>query len=274
MTQPQPAAPVFTPLELPAAVGSIEFISDLHLQATRPATFAAWKQYLERSDADAIFILGDLFEAWIGDDILRAPAPMGEFERACAGVLKAASARTRLYFMVGNRDFTVGRAMLEACGMTGLEDPALLTWQRGRAILTHGDLLCLKDVNYLAFRKIVRDPAWLARTLALPLPQRIEMARQMRMQSGMGQPADHPEIMDVEPSEVLRWLDLAGVPLMIHGHTHRPADHHLDGRRERIVLTDWELDTSAHAHGAPRAEALRWDDTGLHRVNLVPGAAA
>lgn len=269
MTPSQPADPAFTSLELPASIGCIEFISDLHLQASRPATFAAWSRYLEQSKADAIFILGDLFEAWIGDDILKAPSPLGDFERACTQVLKAASSHAKLYFMAGNRDFVVGQAMLDTCGMAGLSDPTLLTWRQGRAILTHGDLLCLKDVNYLAFRKIVHDPAWLARMLALPLPQRIEMARQMRMQSGMGQPADHAEIMDVDDAEVLRWLDEAQVPLMIHGHTHRPADHQLGSGRERIVLTDWELDSGPHAHGPIRAQALRWDETGLQRVSLT-----
>ncbi|HEY9238893.1 MAG TPA: UDP-2,3-diacylglucosamine diphosphatase, partial [Burkholderiaceae bacterium] len=162
----------------PAAWQRIDFISDLHLSAETPRTFDAWEAYLLGTRADAVFILGDLFEAWIGDD-----SRHDGFEARGAAVLAAAAARRPVYFMVGNRDFLVGDDMLTACGVQALEDPTLLRAFGARTLLTHGDAWCLGDLEYQQFRRQVRDPAWQAQVLKRPLAERRLMARGLRSES-------------------------------------------------------------------------------------------
>jgi UDP-2,3-diacylglucosamine hydrolase len=226
---------------------TVEIISDLHLQASHPATFAAWRRYLAGSAADAVFLLGDLFEAWVGDDA----AQVAGFEQDCAQVLREAAQRRPLFFIAGNRDFLVGQALSRATGMTLLEDPAVFEFGAHRWLLSHGDALCLADTEYLVFRAQVRAPAWQQAFLAQPLAQRQAIARAMRSESEQLK-ASGREYADVDTQEALAWLRAADAPVLVHGHTHRPADHALDATHRRIVLSDWDAEAQP-----PRMEALR-----------------
>lgn len=227
----------------------IDFISDLHLQAAEPETFAAWQRYLVTTRADAVFILGDLFEVWVGDD---ATSHYGSdstsntgpghpsFEAVCAGVLKLAAERFPLYFMHGNRDFLVGTEFCESTGATLLSDPCIFEFCGERWALSHGDALCLADVDYQAFRKTVRSPAWQTGFLAKPLVERRDIARNLREQS-TARKAAATTYADADESATLQLLATAGARHLIHGHTHRPASHVLPGGLRRHVLSDWDL---------------------------------
>jgi UDP-2,3-diacylglucosamine hydrolase len=247
----------------PPAWRAIDFISDLHLADDTPGTFDAWRGYLLQSTADAIVILGDLFEAWVGDDARHEGR-----EAQAAAVLSAASARRRLFFMVGNRDFLVGDAMLRACGVAALADPTVLVAFGQRALLTHGDAWCLADVEYQQFRRRVRDPAWQAQVLGKPLAERRAMARGLRSESERRAAENAGQgFSDVDWSTAIEALQAAGATALVHGHTHRPASEALAPGLVRHVLSDWDLD---HA-GPARAEVLRWTPAGWSR--LAPWAA-
>ena len=249
----------------PPAWRSLDFISDLHLAENTPRAFDAWRNYLLSTRADAVFILGDLFEAWIGDD-----ARHEGFEARAAAVLRAAAAVRSLFFMVGNRDFLVGAEMLGACGVTALEDPTVLTAFGERALLTHGDAWCLGDVDYLQFRRQVRDPAWQAQVLARPLSERRLMARSLRSESERQAAEQQGTWFDVDATTALRWMAEADTPTLVHGHTHRPATAALAPGRVRHVLSDWDLD---HGH-APRAEVLRWQPGRWERLTPTGASVA
>ncbi|HZY15391.1 MAG TPA: UDP-2,3-diacylglucosamine diphosphatase, partial [Ramlibacter sp.] len=150
------AAPAAQDLRASPAWRSIDCISDLHLQPAGPATFAAWRRYMEATPADAVFILGDLFEAWVGDDAAQQPG----FEADCAGVLQAAARRIPVYFLAGNRDFLVGPGLAQATGLKLLHDPTVLAFGAQRWLLSHGDALCVDDHAYQAFRAQVRAAGW------------------------------------------------------------------------------------------------------------------
>ena len=260
------AVPRFAALEAPARWRAVDFVSDLHLKPDEPGTFEAWIDYLRRTSADALFILGDLFEAWVGDD----SAVPGSFEQACGEQLQAAAGRAELFFMHGNRDFLVGADFLARCGVRALADPTLLDFAGNRHLLTHGDLLCIDDVAYQQFRRQVRADDWQRAFLARPLVERQALARQMRAQSEQHQAAQ-TVYADVDTELARRWLREAHATTLIHGHTHRPGDHVLEtdaaGRAlTRVVLSDWHV-----ADGEQRAEVLRLDRAGLTR--LAPEAA-
>lgn len=225
----------------------MECISDLHLQASHPATFAAWRRYMEALGADALFILGDLFEAWVGDDA----AEVAGFERDCAEVLRATARRLPVFFLAGNRDFLVGAGFARATGLTLLADPTVLAFGPRRWLLTHGDALCLADTDYLAFRAQVRDAAWQRAFLAQPLARRQEIARGMRAESEHLKQSGR-DYADVDTAAALAWLAAARAEVMVHGHTHKPAEHALDAGHRRIVLSDWDAEGTP-----PRLEALR-----------------
>lgn len=227
---------------------AVECIADLHLQAHEPATLAAWQRYLTSSRASAIFILGDLFEAWVGDDALLEP---GSFEADCAATLLAASRQRPIFFMIGNRDFLAGADFLRASGMQGLADPTLFIWGTQRWLLSHGDALCLDDVEYQQFRAMSRNPAWQQQLLAQPLAARRTLARQIRSASEQRKLSDAP-YADADPILTVQWLEHTQAQVLIHGHTHRPADHLLPAGRTRVVLSDWHCDGPQ-----PRAEVLR-----------------
>ena len=253
------ALPAFGELQAPSSWEVIDFISDLHLCEETPKGFDAWSRYMGTTPADAVIILGDLFEVWIGDDARHAG-----FEARCAEVLSAAAAARSVAFMVGNRDFLVGGAMLAACGARSLVDPTVLMAGPERILLSHGDSLCLGDVEYQQFRSLVRSETWQREFLALPLPERQRRARLMREQSQRRQ-AGQPWF-DVDAATAVQWMRAAGTPVFIHGHTHRPASETLAPGFVRHVLSDWELD-----HGTvARAEILRWQRDGLSRLPLRP----
>ena len=237
---------------------AVDFISDLHLQVTEPATFRAWRHEMETSAADAIFILGDLFEVWPGDDVLDVPG----FAADCGHVLREATARRPVFFMHGNRDFLVGDAFASATGVQLLADPTVLAFAGRRWLLTHGDALCLGDTEYLRFRAMVRDPAFQRRFLEQPLPVRQQVAQSLRSQSELRKQSV-ASYADVDREEALAWLAAASAETMVHGHTHRPGEHALDASHERVVLTDWDL-----AAQPPRGEVLRLSTTGLRRQPL------
>lgn len=269
-----PAEPRIAVLRAPAAWRVIDFISDLHLQAAEPANFVAWQRYMASTSADALFILGDLFEVWVGDDI----ADSAGFEQECGHVLAAAARRCDLFFMPGNRDFLVGDVFLAACQTRPLEDPTLLEFAGQRWLLSHGDALCLDDTEYQQFRVQVRSPDWQQSFLAKPLAERQVIARSLRAQSEArklgSQPSDYA---DVDTRAARRWLQATQATTLIHGHTHRPAEHDLgrvslaaDGapagkevHLRRAVLSDWDV-----AATPPRAQVLRASARGLQRIDL------
>ena len=253
-----PAVPPIAELLAPAPWRTVDFISDLHLQAAEPGTFEAWRRYMADTPANAIFILGDLFEVWVGDDAAGEPG----FAADCAAVLQAASRRAPVFFMHGNRDFLVGEGFLAACHATLLPDPTVLDFADKRWLLTHGDALCLDDTEYMRFREQVRSPEWQREFLARPLAQRQAIARQLREQSE-SRKRSGIEYADVDGPATLAWLEAADAHAMIHGHTHKPADHPLAGRL-RTVLSDWDA-----AAAPPRLEALRLTAAGARRIPLA-----
>lgn len=261
------AAPTFDLLQAPAHWQIVDLISDLHLKAEEPLTFDAWAHYLQATRADAVLILGDLFEVWVGDDA----AEGATFEHRCAQVLRACKAD--LAFMRGNRDFLVGAAFLQSCGMRDLADPTLFTFGAQRIVLTHGDLLCTDDVAYQAFRRQVRAPAAQQAFLAQPLAQRRALAAAMRAQSeAQHGPTGAADAALTDTALVRAWLAAAQAPLMIHGHTHRPADHALGQDAlghacTQVVLSDWHITADVR-----RAEILRLKRDGS-RTRLGLGAA-
>lgn len=247
--------PPLAQLKAPASWRTVDFIADLHLHAQDEATFEAWQHYLAHTSADAVFILGDLFELWVGDDaVLEGGAPEAgadPFGARCAQVLRSAAQHTKLFFMHGNRDFLVGQAFLEHCQTQFLPDPSVLEFGAQRWLLTHGDALCLADTDYQRFRQQVRNPAWQQEFLARPLAQRQSTARELRRHSEQLK-SGATDYADVDAGAARTWLTAAQAQSMIHGHTHRPAVHALGPGQQRWVLSDWDC-----AGAAARAQVLR-----------------
>ena len=257
--------PPLTELVAPSSWRTVDFISDLHLDADEPATFMVWQAYLNDTPADAVFILGDLFEVWVGDDAVSADFhanPESRFENRCAGVLAQAGRRLALFFMHGNRDFLIGSTFVDACHARLLDDPTALSFAGQRWLLSHGDALCLDDTDYMAFRQQVRSAGWQQAFLARPLTERQAMAREMRRQSE-ARKRSGMDYGDVDPNAARQWLEAAQAPTLIHGHTHKPALHDLGNGLSRVVLSDWDAEASV-----PRAEVLRLDSNGLQRIAL------
>ncbi len=273
----------FAELCAPAHWQAVDFISDLHLQASEPGTHGVWCDYLRQlanGPVDALFILGDLFEVWVGDDVLSASqtgatpedttaALEHRFLRACATILRETAQHKPVYFMRGNRDFLLGPQALKTCGMQELDDPTVLVFQQARWLLSHGDALCLEDHDYMRFRSQVRQPDWQSAFLARPLAEREALARDMRAQSQARQltvpfaQTDSPLWADLDGAATRQWLNQAGAHTLIHGHTHRPGAHDLGDGLQRVVLSDWDATAQP-----PRAEVLRLDGGGLHRMAL------
>jgi UDP-2,3-diacylglucosamine hydrolase len=230
--------PPFFQLQAPAQWRTVDFISDLHLQASEAETFEAWRRYMAETPADAVFILGDLFEVWVGDDAAAAPG----FAADCATVLRATAARVALFFMRGNRDFLV------------------LGFGGRRWLLTHGDALCLADTEYMRFRSQVRTPEWQREFLSRPLAERQAIAADLRERS-TARKNSGVEYADVDSDAARAWLNAADAQVLIHGHTHRPGDHDLRPLGQRVVLSDWD----ARSH-PPRQQVLRLTGMGLRRI--------
>lgn len=216
------------------------FISDLHLTPERPLPVRLFYRFIKECAprADALYILGDFFEAWVGDDDLALP-----FNRDIAAALKSLSEQgVEVFFIAGNRDFLIGPAFAEAAGLTLLADPTEVELFSVPTLLTHGDVFCTDDTAYQDFRQQVRDPTWQQHFLAQPLAQRHALAKSLRERSEYAKSDKKPEIMDVNNATISRMLAARPVKRIIHGHTHRPAHHkyQLDGEiSERWVLPDW-----------------------------------
>ncbi len=216
------------------------FISDLHLDAQRPQITQLFGEFIdgEARGADALYVLGDLFEAWVGDD---DPSETGAF---VAGKLRALSdSGVPVFFIRGNRDFLLGDDYARRAGMTILPDPAVIVLHGMPTLLMHGDLLCTDDVAYQTFRTQTRDPRWQAQFLSQPLDARLAFAQQARAasqahQGGMKSAGTMETLTDVSPATVDDTFRSYGIDRIIHGHTHRPKAHR-DGGRERVVLGDW-----------------------------------
>lgn len=217
----------------------IFFISDLHLDESRPAVTQAFFDFLDTraKGADALYILGDFFEAWVGDD------DDATFARHIVERLRRfRDSGTPIYFMHGNRDFLVGEQFARATGATLLSDPTVIDLYGKPLLLMHGDSLCTRDREYMAFRQQARSAEWQQGLLAQPLEARRALARQLREQSKSMNSLKAEDIMDVTPDEVVEEMTKHGVQTLIHGHTHRPARHTVDLNGqcgERIVLGDW-----------------------------------
>jgi UDP-2,3-diacylglucosamine hydrolase len=230
-------------IDAPAAWRSVDFISDLHLQTSEEANVAAWLSYLEQSPADAIFILGDLFEVWVGDDVLEEKGL--NFEQQCSRALQSCAQRRKLFFMHGNRDFLIGQGFAQYSAIKILSDPSVLIFGGQRYLLSHGDALCLADTEYQKFRHLVRSSAWQAQFLATPLAQRIAQARQIRMASESRKKEQHAAgqpWVDIDLPMARQCMDEAQTQHFIHGHTHEGRDHAIDsaqGKGVRHVLPDW-----------------------------------
>jgi UDP-2,3-diacylglucosamine hydrolase len=237
------------------------FISDLHLDGARPVITAQFLDFLEREarGAQALYILGDLFEAWIGDD-----DPDPDKRRVVQGLRAVSSAGVKTFLIHGNRDFLIGRRFCRETGIELLVDGTVIDLYGRRVLLMHGDLLCIDDHAYQRLRRIVRNPVVQFVMRRLTLRQRQRLAERMRAGSkqhiaSMDMAA--PDIMDVNQDEVRRTLARYGVDCMIHGHTHRPAVHELqvDGHTAvRIVLGDWY----------EQGSVLRWNERGFDLAKL------
>jgi UDP-2,3-diacylglucosamine hydrolase len=216
----------------------ILFISDLHLGHHSPKIVEGFFYFLQQqaADADQLYILGDFFDAWIGDD--DDDALVAKIKRQ----LRDYSRNHPVFFLHGNRDFLVGEKFAQDTGVQLLPEFCQIDLDGRAALIMHGDTLCTQDVEYLKFRNMVRNPAWQQQVLALPLPQRRQMAAELRKKSQSLNAMKAEDIMDVTPTEVEKVMAEASVDLLIHGHTHRPAHHHLTVNgvaAERWVLGDW-----------------------------------
>jgi UDP-2,3-diacylglucosamine hydrolase len=263
MPDAQPAA-TWPELVAPGAWRSVDFISDLHLQPSEPATFDAWRAFLRGEVAgapdaspvaDALFILGDLFEVWVGDDVLDSDDPAAPFWRACADAIAERARLTPVFFMAGNRDFLIGPVASERMGWQVLSDPTVLQLGQHRTLLSHGDALCVDDTDYQAFRNTVRQNAWQQDFLSQPLADRLRAARDLRerSQARKDELGNDPSLWaDVDHAAAAQWLSQARAHRLIHGHTHRPGHHLWGNGLEREVLSDWELGSTQ-----PRSEVLR-----------------
>ncbi|AVR96412.1 UDP-2,3-diacylglucosamine diphosphatase [Pseudoduganella armeniaca] len=241
------------------------FISDLHLQEDRPALTEAFLRFLDERAVHArqLYLLGDLFEYWAGDDDLDTP-----FHRRIVTALRGLAERgVELFWIAGNRDFLVGAAFAQAVGLTLLPETWVIEDHGRRIVLVHGDAQCTDDVNYMTFRAQVRQPAWQQQFLAMPLAQRKQIIAGLRDNSRKDQAAKSHDIMDVTPQAIAAVFNETGSTVMIHGHTHRPALHAVDGKL-RYVLPDWEPERTP-----PRGGWIAIGSDGVITRHALDGAA-
>jgi len=229
------------------------FISDLHLEADRPEIGEQFLAFLddEAKDARALYILGDFFETWAGDD------DPDEYYAMIKKSLRAlVDGGVPVYFMHGNRDFMIGEKFAAETGVTILPDPCPTEFYGKQVLLSHGDALCTDDVEYQQARAMTRNPEWQAAILAKPLEERLAIAAHARAQSAARHATLDEEITDVNTEEVRKTIGEHGVDILLHGHTHRPAIHDVevdDRIAKRIVLGDWY----------EQGSVLRWDEDGI-----------
>jgi UDP-2,3-diacylglucosamine hydrolase len=238
------------------------FISDLHLEADRPEIGEQFLDFLdeEAADAEALYILGDFFEYWVGDD------DPDEYYASIKRSLRAfTDSGVPVYFMHGNRDFMIGETFAEETGVTILPDPYPLDLFGKRVLLSHGDALCTDDTEYQKVRTMTRNPDWQAMILAKPLEERIAIAKQARARSQDRNKTLSESIVDVNADAVRQTISEYGVEILLHGHTHRPGIHgvEVDDRfAKRVVLGDWY----------DQGSVLRWDEDGLE-LSAIPRQA-
>lgn len=241
------------------------FISDLHLSSGHPDSMAAFRRFVASSapQAEALYILGDLFDYWAGDDDLA-----DDFHRQVIALLRGlADNGTKVFLMPGNRDLLMGERLAAACGAELLAEPSLVELYGAPTLLCHGDALCTDDLEYQRFRAQVRHPDFQTQFLARPLSERKAYIEQLRAQSEQQKRVKASAIMDVNPAAVATLLREHRYPRLIHGHTHRPHrhEHRVDGQLcERWVLSDWDAAPSA----------LRCDPGGIRWQAIPPDAAA
>ncbi|MEZ9595221.1 UDP-2,3-diacylglucosamine diphosphatase [Shewanella sp. 10N.261.52.F9] len=211
------------------------FVGDLHLSADRPDITQAFLKFLETQlqDTDALYILGDLFEVWVGDDIAEP------FANELANAIKKASLKLPIFFIHGNRDFLIGNRFAQDCGMTLLPEIYTIDLYGVPSVILHGDSLCTLDKAYQRFRRF-RNQSWAKWLYAhLPKSKRLGIAAKLRSKSQSSNQQKSYTIMDVEPDAVNELLKVTDTQQMIHGHTHRPAIHQLPNGKRRIVVGDW-----------------------------------
>ncbi len=216
------------------------FIADLHLTAERPGAIALFQEFLGHAQkhVETLYILGDLFEYWVGDDGAGEP----EFAPVMSALRCATEAGLAIAVMHGNRDFLLGSGFAKATGCRLLEDPHRISLYGVPTVLSHGDALCTDDHPYLALRAQFRDPAWQRQILGRPLAERVAMARTLRRESGRATFAKDAAILDVNPAAVAELLSQQNARRLIHGHTHRPGQYRQasgEGLITRIVVGDW-----------------------------------
>ena len=241
--------------------GTARFVSDLHLRPEREDIAERFTRFLidtAQRKVAALFILGDLFEYWIGDDDLA-----DAFNNRICWLLRGLRDHgTQLYFISGNRDFLLGQTFAETAGMQLLADTVKVGVGDTAILLLHGDTLCTDDLPYQQFRSMVRAPQWQSQFLARPLTERRAEVASLRQRSAAAMQDKTAAIMDANPASVHEAFEKAGCRFMIHGHTHRPGVEKVelaDGSAERWVLSDWETG---------RGDALEIDESGIHRINL------
>ena len=235
------------------------FISDLHLEAERPEIGDQFIRFLQTdaTEAEALYILGDLFEAWVGDD-----DPNAHYAIIKLAIRKLTDSGIPVYFMHGNRDFMIGGKFANETGVEILKDPYPVQMYGQKALLSHGDAMCTDDVQYQRVRLMTRDPDWQQSMLAKPLKERLRIAEEARRQSLEQKLNLSMDIMDVNQGAVMRTINEYGVDVLLHGHTHRPDVHTVDlGNRKakRVVLGDW------YSQGS----VVRWDLRGP-KLEVMP----
>lgn len=235
------------------------FISDLHLDASKPEIGEQFLGLLkgEATEAEALYILGDLFESWVGDD-----DPNPHYAVMKGAIRQLVDSGVPVFFMHGNRDFMIGQRFAGETGVTLLDDPVAIDLHGEKILLSHGDALCIDDVQYQQVRLMTRNPEWQAMMLAKPLEERLAYAENARQQSREYSDSVSEDIMDVNQDAVMGTFREHGVDVLLHGHTHRPAVHDVDlGDRvaRRIVLGDWY----------EQGSVVRWDEDGP-RLETMP----
>lgn len=252
--------------------GRLWIASDIHLSPDAPATAAAFHDFLDRAarQADHLILAGDIFDAWIGDDVALCDPP--PWLQASLLALQQTARRTPLWIGRGNRDFLMGAALLRHVGAHALPEPALLDTDAGSILLAHGDEYCTADHNYQRLRRLVRRPVVQRGYLALPLSVRKRIAEWARGRSMHSNQYKDRRIMDVEPAAVMQALLEAKTTLLIHGHTHRPGRYPLPDApgHERVVIPDWDFDHTP----TPRGGWVSVDASGVEiKIELAAAVA-
>ena len=239
------------------------FISDLHLHQTRPEVTSLFQAFIDNlltisTPNPELYILGDLFEFWIGDDYNE---PLhGEITDQLKKLVRSG---IKTYLMHGNRDFLIGENFLSKTGIELLQEPTIFTYKNKRVMLSHGDQFCIDDIEYQAYRKIVRNQKWQKSFLNFPINKRLEILNEARDASIQSQQMKSNAIMDVNESEVAEIIKKNNIDVLIHGHTHRPNSHNIDvdsKKSVRLVLGDWSLTT---------AKIIEWVNAEPKLIDLI-----